>query len=422
MSTYGTTVVIDSPDRDKLLDFAAQLAAEAADVYRSVSPDSWTRVVVALDGIEQVGRFSSLLGRLGTGRVAVAEDNDEFGASWTVLAAENGIVDTVHRRYVLNADPTNRTDVARAIQDLGTSDPRTLDVAGPQAAAAAAALFGVDPGPVVEAEAKSLHVWKELGTVGGPFPWWLALRLPWPGPHAGEPVAPDPETPTPLRFTRTTWPRFAGQHVLPHLTDPKSWEITRFGAVRGLTKWLAQGLVWSGSSGDRFYVFAWVTPLYIPTDDIHHMWTKQLVDHQGHRLFELPSRDTADRIGADLANAVIHQGLDHLDQVGDLDGFAQMLIDRQSDVLAETGTRGVNAEELGYTLLLLGRYREAAAQLTVASRRRWRASEWEQERQRRASAVARMLADDPQRAVAQLDAWARQSADNLGIHREAPDR
>lgn len=420
VSTYGTTVVIDSPNGDLLVEMATHLAAENADVYRSVSADGWIRVVVALDDIEQVERFQSLLGRLGTGRVAVAEDNDEFGAAWAVLAAENGTIHTVHRRYVLNADPTNRTDVARAIQDLDATDPRTHDVAGAQAAAAAAALFGVDPGPVVEAEAKSHRAWKELGTVGGPFPWWPALQLPWPGPHAGEPVPPDPETPTALRINRATWPRFAAQHVLPRLPEPEGWEITQFGALRGSTTWLAQGLVWSGSSGDWFNVVAWVTPLYVPTEYIHHMWSKQMVNHQGHRGFDLPRLDTADSIGADLANAISRQALDHLDKIGDLHGFAQMLMDRQAHVRAETGTRGVNAEELGYTLVLLGRYQEAAAQLAAASRRRWRAPEWEQESRRRAASVARLLANDPELAVAQLDAWSRQSADNLGVRRVPP--
>jgi len=290
-------------------------------------------------------------------------------------------------------------------------------VAGAQAAAAAAALFGVDPGPVVEAEIRSDHAWEELGTVGGPFPWWSALQLPWPGPDAGEPVPPDPDATTAVRINRATWPRFAARHVLPRLAEPAGWEITQFGALRGPTTWLAQGLVSSGSSGDWFDVYAWVMPLYVPTEYIHLNWTKQLVDHRGHRGFDLPSRDTADPIGADLAGAITRQGLDHLDKVGDLQGFAQMLTDRQADVRAETGTRGAYAEELGYTLVLLGREREAAAQLATASRRRKRAPDWVLESRRRAALVAQLLANNRNLAVSQLDAWAQQSADHLGIHR-----
>jgi hypothetical protein len=394
-----------------------RLAGENADVYRSVSSDGLTRMVVALEAIEQLERFSSLLGSLGTGRAAVAEDNDEFGAAWTVLSAENGSVTTVHRRYVLNANPGKRAEIAEAVQDLGGIDPRAQDVAGEHAAAAAADLFGVDPRPLIDAEKRSNHAWEELGTVGGPFPWWSALQLPWPGPHAGEPVPPDPDTAATVRINRATWPRFARDHVVPRLVKPEGWEVTQFGALRGATTWLAQGLVWSGSSGDWFDVYAWVMPLYLRTERIHLSWAHQLRDQRGHLGFNVPARDTADLIGAAVASAVNSQGVDYLERVGNLQGFAQRLSEHQEQVLVETGTHGVQAEELGYTLLLLGREREAAAQLAAASRRRWRAPEYQQESRRRAASVARLLAKDPELAVGHLDVWAQQSADQLGINR-----
>jgi hypothetical protein len=57
-----------------------------------------------LDEIEQVERVTQVLAAVGQGRAAVAEDYDENGALWVVLAASNSNVRTVHRRYILNAD------------------------------------------------------------------------------------------------------------------------------------------------------------------------------------------------------------------------------------------------------------------------------------------------------------------------------
>lgn len=196
MSTYGTAIVIDSPAGDALVEHATGMFVDSGYVYRSAAADGWTRVVVATEEIEQIEPISRLLHSLGTGRAAVAQDNDEFGAAWTVLAADGGTVRPVHRRYVLNADPSNPVEVARTIQDLGGTDPRADDVAGDLAASAAADLFRVDHEPMVEAERASEDAWQGLGTVGGAFPWWLGLGLPWPGPDAGEPVYPGEAGPT----------------------------------------------------------------------------------------------------------------------------------------------------------------------------------------------------------------------------------
>jgi hypothetical protein len=90
----------------------------------------------------------------------------------------------VHRRYVLNADPADKQEIADALSDLG-SDPRSADIAGPRAAAAAAAMFGVPAEPVVAAEAGSATAFEGIGVAGGPFPWWDALQLPWPDSSIG---------------------------------------------------------------------------------------------------------------------------------------------------------------------------------------------------------------------------------------------
>ena len=174
MSTYGTALVADLP--------AGAASAPAGWEHETVElGGDLVRLVARSGEIDQVARVEELLAAAGSGRAAVAEDHDEYGALWVVLSADHRAVWTVHRRYVLPADPGDPEAVAAAIEDHGGTDPREADVAGEDAAAAAARLFGVPTGPMVEAERASASAHLELGLVGGPFPWWDALRLPWPG-------------------------------------------------------------------------------------------------------------------------------------------------------------------------------------------------------------------------------------------------
>lgn len=132
-----------------------------------------------------MSRVSDLMSSTGALRAVLAEHYDEFGALWAVLAATGDRVSVVHRRYVLNADPDDPEEVALAIRSLETNDPRAEDVAGPAAAASAAELFGLEPSRMQDAEQESASAWEELGVIGGPFPWWDAMGLNWPGPDAG---------------------------------------------------------------------------------------------------------------------------------------------------------------------------------------------------------------------------------------------
>jgi hypothetical protein len=188
MSTYGTAVAIDvAPDGrlDALLAALHDWSAWAS----AVGDTGWTRITLSSGGIERLGDVRHLIAVAGKACAAVAEDDDEYGALWVVLAARPGTLRTVHRRYILNADPRDAREVALQVAQLG-QDPRLRDVAGPAAARAAAEMFGVDPAAMIAAEADSHRLHQNLGVVGGPFPWWDALGLSWPGPGAGVPVHP----------------------------------------------------------------------------------------------------------------------------------------------------------------------------------------------------------------------------------------
>ncbi len=188
MSTYGTTVAVDVHPRG---DVGAVVAAlEGWDgAWRADRPDGWTRITLHSGFvIERVDEVAGLLRAAGTGCAAVAEDHDEYGALWVVLAARPGTVRTVHRRYVLNADPHDGADVATALRDHSGRDPREGEVAGPEAVREAAQMFGVDATAALAAEAEYDRLHERLGVVAGPFPWWFALGLAWPGDEAGTPL------------------------------------------------------------------------------------------------------------------------------------------------------------------------------------------------------------------------------------------
>ncbi|GAA5137065.1 hypothetical protein GCM10023339_76850 [Alloalcanivorax gelatiniphagus] len=419
MSTYGTALVIDAPDRDDLARAGALLASDG-DVWASEATDGWARLTVALDAISQTERITALLRRIGTARAVVAEDYDEFGAEWTVLSAVEGDVTTVHRRYLLGVDPRRRRAVARVVRAIG-SDPRRADVPGRSAATAAARLFGVDPARVVDAEERSATAHLLMGTVGGPFPWWQSLGLVWPGHDAGVPVGPDPHDPRPLRMNAAGWPRFARDHVLPRLAEPDDWRVTRFGLQRSPAPWLLAGITVSPSSGDRFRAEAFVVPLYVPTKHVHHSHAVSLGPPGGGIGFDSPRGDTRDGVGTDLTRAITGQGVAHLDAVGSLPRYAALLAAAQAEATAEGRTGAGVAERLGYTLVLLDRVDEAREQLRTAAPRDARAPAWEHEQARRAQEVDALLGRDWRTALARLDAWAEGSASAVGaVRRSGP--
>jgi hypothetical protein len=181
MSTFGTALVIDVAQGGGLSEVVAALDSLDGLPVIAETDSRWVRVSAFLPDVGRLALVERVISGAGECRAAVAEDNDEYGALWVVLAARDGLVRTVHRRYVLNADPRRRRAVAAAIRSLDGIDPRKEDVAGEPAAASAAELFDVAPGPMVEAERGSDGLYRSIGVVGGPFPWWDALGLRWPG-------------------------------------------------------------------------------------------------------------------------------------------------------------------------------------------------------------------------------------------------
>ncbi len=193
MSTYASAVWVDVRPDGPVTDVARALDGVEPDQPVWVDVDSaWVRLTTYLPLRVEVGdEIAAVLATAGNARAAIAEDHDEFGASWTVLSAAGGVARTVHRRYLLNADPRSRRQVRLALRaferDGRPHEPRDDDVAGPQALADVALLFDADPARVLAAEVRAEKAFEDMGVVGGPFPWVEALGLVWPGPDAGRP-------------------------------------------------------------------------------------------------------------------------------------------------------------------------------------------------------------------------------------------
>ena len=373
-------------------------------------------------------------------RVAMAEDLDEFGARWTVLAkdAASPGIRVVHRRYILNADPSDPVEVNAALQDFVAdgvlNDPRSDDVGGPEAATQAAEIFGVSPEQVVAAEAASDTAHEELGVVGGPFPWLDPLGLVWPGPEAGDEFVPDAaagdESAAPTNgrdrrkgsgltpSARRTWVR---RSVVPLLvrpahwaTEDRTWQEANRGVIGYPTGWLLQGIALEKVRyGDYFKAHVYVQPLYVPATFPHITWSVHLSSATTGRGFDNPDSETGEDIAHDLARAFRSDGLPFLERVGRLEGFRDHVREYQAHALARGSF--VRGEEVGYTEILLGNYEAAEDQLDQESVDQPDDAPWQTESRRRSARVRDLLPEHPDQARTQLQEWAAQTAAALRL-------
>lgn len=181
MSTYGLVVVADLPDEAAGERMVEQIRAAlnagpgggpGDDIDYEIDPtDSGVRVGVNIQGQVADRREAEFFTALPDGRAVICEDGDEYGVVFQVwrLGPDGG--QCLYRAYVHDPDSEPEPDTAA----------RTTT--GPQAAAAATALYGVDAQPFLDLEADPSPVSDELGIIGTPFdPWMNHLNIDWPEP------------------------------------------------------------------------------------------------------------------------------------------------------------------------------------------------------------------------------------------------
>ena len=225
-----------------------------------------------------------------------------------------------------------------------------------------------------------------------------------------------------------TWRSWSANTLAPKFERPATWpsELAWHATGQVLAAvpagWLAQGVAYSRHrSKESYSAYAWVWPLYVPFDGLALSWALQLSQPVGGRNFTTPAGTTDDEAATEFADAFNLLGRAHVEQVGTLEGFLQRAVRHQREVLDDSGMFW-HAEPVGYTLILLGRYVEAAKQL---DRQRVHEAdedrEWVTASRDRCGLVLDLLLQDPSRAVDQLAAWAEQTAAVLELPWVRPD-
>lgn len=177
MSTYGTAVLIDTHDTESMTRVLHSIIAlgeprnAEAVVWaplQQLGPDA-ARGGIYLPFVQVDESATEVLSGLTDGRVAVADDFDEYGAIFSSWQADHNGARLVYRAVICPEED----DSLRAEGELP-------ELTGESAADQLATLWGVDAAAVRAADAQQSALPDKLGVVGGPFPWWSALGLPWP--------------------------------------------------------------------------------------------------------------------------------------------------------------------------------------------------------------------------------------------------
>lgn len=177
MSTHGTAIIIDTDDAESMTRLLHSVIARAepdhasSTVWAPLQPLGPTTVRggIYLPGVQIDEEATEILSQLTSGRVAVADDFDEYGAIFSSWNVDQHAPHLVYRAVICPEG-----------DDSLREDSELPELTGEFAANQLAALWRVDPATVRAADAQRDSLTDELEVVGGPFPWWSALGLAWP--------------------------------------------------------------------------------------------------------------------------------------------------------------------------------------------------------------------------------------------------
>jgi len=177
MSTYATAVLIDSDDLDamtRVLRSVIETAGPGADANTVWAPllrlgPTTLRGAIYQPHAQLDDAAESVLAALRGGRVAVADDFDEYGAAFASWRVDSHTPRLVYRALICPEDDESLRE-----------DSELPELTGEAAARRLAALWAADVERVLAADPARPALPEELQSVAGPFPWWSALGLAWP--------------------------------------------------------------------------------------------------------------------------------------------------------------------------------------------------------------------------------------------------
>lgn len=177
MSTYGLVIVADVPDVESGERLGAHIAEILADgpgagdeVDYEVEPTRFgARLAMNGQGVvadhKEVVFFADAPG----GRAVICEDGDEYGVVFQVWRLDPAGSECLYRAYV--QDPDEESEPSTAARSI----------LGAEAAAAAGALYGIDPQGLLDLEHDPAPVVDGIGLIGTPFePWLTQFGVAWP--------------------------------------------------------------------------------------------------------------------------------------------------------------------------------------------------------------------------------------------------
>lgn len=165
----------------------------------------------------------------------------------------------------------------------------------------------------------------------------------------------------------------------------------------------------SSADAERFYISVFFLPLFVPTDAVHGTFSKRIVSGNNWRAGN-------PNLLADLTVAIQSQAMPFLDDVATLTEVVNYLrtnIDR--------GRPRVNShvlEAYAYTLIKSGDYSSALESLAELKERLAASTiPWVMEQRNRAQLIEERLLQNPELALAQLEAWKAETVANLGLQK-----
>ncbi len=203
------------------------------------------------------------------------------------------------------------------------------------------------------------------------------------------------------------WKSLVNNYLLPHLPD-----FTFKGSLLYAepVEWLLRGFSFEPSAWDRssFYLWAFIQPLYVPSDHVYYLFGKRLGSGLGLRFEEEKRQESM----TDLLTCIQQEGIPYLQQIqtpSDVAWKAKEVHPNPADPYV--------VEAVAYSLILIGQYSQADKEMThlLAYWEQEAEHDWHYQQMGRVYRVRGALRRAPQEAVHLLEQWRDLTLKNLRL-------